>query len=95
MISMRKTLSATAIAALMSTGVLVATAAPAAARVICNAEGDCWHTDAAPPRVPGIRLEIHPDTWYFRQKWDADKNRHYREHHDDRGYYKGGVWIRL
>ena len=94
MISLKKALTAPALGAIIGMAVLSASS-PAAARIVCNAEGDCWHTDAAPPRVPGIRLEIHPDTWYFRQKWDADKNRHYREHHDDRGYYKGGVWIRL
>jgi hypothetical protein len=95
MITVRKTLSATAIAALMSMGVLVATAAPAAARVICNAEGDCWHTDAPPPVVPGIRFNIHPDDWYFHQHWDGDRDHHYRDYHDGRGYYKGGVWVQL
>jgi hypothetical protein len=94
MISMTKTLSATAIAALMGTAVLVATAAPASARIVCNAEGDCWHTDRAPV-VPGIRFNIHPDDWYFHQKWDADKDHHYRDYHEGRGYYKGGVWIQL
>lgn len=94
MISMKYILSAAAVAALMSSAALVATTAPAAARVICNAEGDCWHTDAAPPRVPGVQFNVHPDDWYFHQHWDGG-DRHYRDYHEGRGYYKGGVWITL
>ncbi len=66
---------------------------PASARVVCNAEGDCWHTDAAAPVVPGITFSAHPDDWYFHQHWDADHR--FRDYHDGRGYYKGGVWITL
>ena len=96
MISIRQTLSATAIAALMSMGVLVATAAPAAARVVCNNEGDCWHTDGDyAPSVPGITFNVHPDDWYFHQHWEGDKDHHYRDYHDGHGYYRGGVWIQL
>ncbi len=57
MISMRKTVSATALAALMATGVIVATAAPAAARVVCNRDGDCWHTDGPRARGAGHHLQ--------------------------------------
>ena len=92
MISVKKTLSATAIAALIAAGALVATVAPASAYVACNRDGDCWHTDAR-PRAPGIRLDVHPDDWYFHQKWDNDH--HFRDYHEGRGYYKGGVWITL
>ena len=94
MISIRKTVSATALAALMTTGVIVATAAPAAARVVCNAEGDCWHTDGPAPVVPGITFNEHPDDWYFHQHWDGG-DRHWREYHDGRGYWRNGVWITL
>jgi hypothetical protein len=94
MISMKYLLSAAAVAALMSAGALVSTTAPAAARVVCNNEGDCWHTDAPPPRVPGIRFSAHPDDWYFHQHWEGG-DRHYRDYHEGRGYYKGGVWITL
>ena len=85
----------TAIVALMATGALVTTASPATARIVCNAEGDCWHTDVAPPRVPGVSFSLHPDDWYFHQHWDTDKDHHYRDYHAGRGYYKGGVWITL
>ena len=92
MISMKKALSATAFAALMATGALVATAVPASAYVACNHEGDCWHTESR-VAVPGVRFDYHPDDWYFHQRWDA--NRHYRDYHEGRGYYRGGLWIGL
>jgi len=93
MISMKYVLSAAAVAALMSAGALVAATAPAAANVVCNAEGDCWHTDAPAPSVPGITFSAHPDDWYFHQRWDND--RHFRDYHEGRGYYRSGVWITL
>ena len=64
----------------------------ASAAVVCNRAGDCWHVDK---RVvyPRQRFEYHPDSWYFHQKWEADKNRRWHEHHDDRGYYENGAWV--
>jgi hypothetical protein len=95
MISMKKALSATAFAALMATGALAATAVPASAYIACNREGgDCWHTEKR-EHAPGIRFDFHPDDWYFHQRWDADRDHHYRDYHEGRGYYKGGVWITL
>jgi hypothetical protein len=94
MISLKKVLSATAFAALMATGALVATAGTASAYMACNHEGgDCWHTDSK-VRAPGVRFDYHPDDWYFHQKWDGG-DRHYRDYHEGRGYYKGGIWITL
>ena len=92
--SMKKALSTAAIALLMGASALVATAGTASARVVCGADGDCWHTDAAPPRVPGMTFTAHPDDWYFHQNWSGSNN-HYRDYHEGRGYYKGGVWITL
>jgi hypothetical protein len=64
----------------------------ASAYVACNSSGDCWHTDTR-PRVPGVSLRIHPDDWYFHQTWGAD--RHFRDYHTGRGYYRGGIWVTL
>jgi len=89
---LKAALSAAAMCTLMAAGALVATVAPASAYVSCNHDGDCWHSDAK-PRAPGIRFDIHPDDWYFHQKWDGDK--HFRDYHEGRGYYKGGIWIGL
>jgi hypothetical protein len=94
MFSLKHVLSVSAVSALLATGALAMSAAPAAARVVCNNGGDCWHSDTAPARVPGIQFNVHPDDWYFHQKWD-NSDRHYRDYHEGRGYYKGGVWIGL
>jgi len=91
MTALKTALSAAAISTLMATGALVATVAPASAYVACNG-GDCWHTDTR-PRAPGVSFSIHPDDWYFHQTWNGD--RHFRDYHEGRGYYKGGVWITL
>ena len=89
----KKTISTAALALLMGAGALVAASAPASARVVCNRDGDCWHTENA-PGVPGVRFETHPDDWYFHQHWDG-ADRHYRDYHEGRGYYRSGVWITL
>ena len=93
MTAFKTALSAAAISALMATGALVAAVSPASAYVACNREGDCWHTEAR-PRVPHVTLSVHPDDWYFNQKWEGNKY-HYRDYHEGRGYYKGGVWVTL
>lgn len=90
MISLKTALSAAAITVLMGTGALVATTAPAAARMVCNDSGDCWHTESR-YQYPGTGYERHNDDWYFHQRWDGD--RHYRDYHEGRGYYKSGLWI--
>jgi hypothetical protein len=70
-------------------------AAPASAYISCNREGgDCWHSESR-VTAPGVRLEHHPDDWYFHQKWENNNDRHYRDYHEGRGYYRGGVWITL
>ena len=73
-------------------GLAVMAAAPASAYVACNAEGDCWHTDrrVAPP---GVRFDYHPDDWYFHQHFDD--HRRFRDYHEGRGYWRGGVWVNL
>ena len=78
--------------AAIGAGMSLAAAAPASAYVACNHEGDCWHTDTR-VRVPGVTFDYHPDDWYFHQHWDAD--RHFRDYHPGRGYYKGGLWVTL
>jgi hypothetical protein len=91
MISAKKTITTAALTLLMGAGVLAASA-PASARLVCNRDGDCWHTERVPV-VPGIRFESHPDDWYFHQHWDD--HRHYRDYHEGRGYYRNGIWITL
>jgi len=59
----------------------------ASARIVCNADGDCWrvHEDYAYP--PGARVEIHPDNW----KWGEGEHFVWKEH-PGRGYWEHGEW---
>ena len=78
--------------AALSAGALVAVSASASAYVVCNRDGDCWHTDSR-YRYPGAGYSWHPDNWYFHQTWNDQRK--YRDYHNERGYYKGGVWLKF
>ena len=91
--ALKKLLLTASTAALLGLGGLAASSVAANAYMACNHEGDCWHTESR-VAVPGVRFDYHPDDWYFHQKWDGG-DRHYRDYHEGRGYYKGGVWITL
>ena len=92
--TIRKQILTTSAAAILALAGLAASSVAATAYIGCNREGgDCWHSESK-VRAPGARLEYHPDDWYFHQKWDGG-DRHYRDYHEGRGYYKGGVWITL
>ena len=95
MLTAKKILSTTAVAMLFGIGALVATSVTASARVVCNQYGDCWHTDRHYHYGRDVKAEFHPDSWYFHQDWTTQKERHWRDHHDDRGYYKSGIWIKF
>ncbi|MDE2363817.1 MAG: hypothetical protein KGM42_14150 [Hyphomicrobiales bacterium] len=76
-----------ALAAVIAGGGLAVSAVGASAAVVCNADGDCWHTTAEYKYPPAVTLQIHPHDW----KWgDHDKFR-WREH-DGRGYWHGDRW---
>jgi hypothetical protein len=79
--------------AVVGAGALTALIAPASAYIACNHEGDCWHTEGR-YNAPGVRFDYHPDDYYFHQRWDGG-NRHFRDYHEGRGYYRGGIWIGL
>ena len=81
-----------ALAAGVSLAALTISTLSASAYVACNHEGDCWHTESR-VRAPGVTFEYHPDDWYFHQHWDRD--RHWRDYHEGRGYWRNGVWITL
>lgn len=66
----------------------------ASARIVCNDDGDCWHTDNDYHYHSGWHVrDRHPDSWYFHNDWDHDHDHHWRGHHDGRGYWRNGVWI--
>jgi len=71
---------------------LVAGSTAAQAYITCNREGDCWHTERHVV-APGVTFEYHPDDWYFHRHWDGDREHHWREAHEGRGYWRNGVWV--
>ena len=91
---MKKFIAAAATAAVLGMGCVALSATAASARVVCNADGDCWHTDRV-YNAPGVHFTTHPDDWYFHQDWERDHDHHWRGYHEGRGYWRGGVWIPL
>ena len=91
--STKRGLSTAAVAFLMGTGALTVAVTPASARVVCNSDGDCWHTDQNDRYPRGFAVQAHPADWYFHQKWNGDEHRHFRDYHEGRGYYRGGNWV--
>ena len=89
---MRKFVTAAAVAAQMGVGAM-AVASSASAYVVCNAAGECWHTDRRAQYGPNVVLQYHPDDWYFHQDWAHDNHRQWREYHEGRGYYNNGAWM--
>jgi hypothetical protein len=88
---MKTIMTTAAVAAALAIGGVAATAGSASARVVCNAQGDCWHVHGRETYPNHVIVETHPDDWYFHQKWDD--RRHWREMHEGRGYYANGVWV--
>jgi hypothetical protein len=69
---------------------LALSATVAAADVVCNDEGDCWHVKEKREYPPEVKLHVYSDDW----KWsDHDKYR-WREH-EGHGYWRNGIWIDL
>jgi hypothetical protein len=69
---------------------LALAATGASASVVCNDEGNCWHTKGDVEYKPELKLHVHPDSWKF-----ADKDNYKWREHEGRGYWKGGIWISL
>jgi hypothetical protein len=59
----------------------------ASARIVCNEDGDCWHTPDAYAYPPSVHLDVHPDGW----SWKEGERRAWKEH-EGRGYWHGGQW---
>jgi len=83
-----KTLSKVAFAAVMGASPLALTATDASARIVCNAEGECWHVRNDYVYRPELGLVIHEDGW----AWGPTEHYRWHEHHG-RGYWSHGVWV--
>jgi hypothetical protein len=77
-----------ATAAFVFAGVLAVNTTGASAAIVCNDEGDCWHTRSRVEYRPEFRLHVYPDSW----KWHEHEKYRWREH-TGRGYWRNGVWI--
>jgi hypothetical protein len=82
--------SAASIAAVfgLSLAALLVSHKPAAAAIVCNAEGQCWHVAHPYAYPPAYGLVVHPNNW----RWGPGAHYVWREH-PGRGYWRGGVWV--
>jgi len=87
----KKLLATAAVASALSAPALAVTATSASAYVVCSSAGECWHTDHRYKYDRNLRVQYHRDDWYFHNDWAHDNNRHWRDHHDGRGFYRNGV----
>lgn len=85
-----KTFSAIAVAALMGVASVNLISTNASAAVVCNEDGDCWHTQTDETYAPSLGLSVHQNDW----KW-KDGERHAWREHEGKGYWKGGSWTGL
>ena len=79
-------------ALLVCAAALTLNATAAAAAIVCNDEGDCWHVKTKHDYKPEFNVRIYGDDW----KWDENEKTKYRwrEHDGEgRGYWRKGVWI--
>ncbi len=71
---------------------MVTTATSASAYIVCNHEGDCWHSDQR-ESAPGQVFDFYPDDWYFHQQWG--RGHRFHDYREGRGYWHNGVWVQL
>lgn len=77
-----------AAATLVTVGGLAIMTASASAAIVCNAEGECWHTKAEYAYRPEFGVTVHPNDW----RWGEADHYTWREH-TGRGYWHNGVWV--
>jgi hypothetical protein len=74
--------------AALCTGLMMASSASAA--IVCNRDGDCWHVKGRYAYRPEFGLVVHPNNW----RWGVHDRFRWREPvREERGYWRGGVWI--
>jgi hypothetical protein len=71
---------------------LTAMATSASAYIVCNREGECWHVSRHYTYRPEFGIVVHPNHW----RWGVNEHYRWREPaRHERGYWRGGVWIRF
>ncbi len=85
---MKTTLKAAVAGAVISLGALALGTGTAAAAIVCNESGDCWHVRDSYTYPDTARVVVHEDDWAWK---DTD---HYRwREHEGRGYWNGGTCV--
>jgi len=88
---MKKFAMAAAAVALSAVGLTVSTTSASAA-IVCNADGECWHVNRHYVYKPEFGIVVHPNNW----RWGVHERFRWREPpRRERGYWRGGVWIRF
>jgi len=82
-----KKISSIAVAALMGASAVAFISTGASASIVCNSDGDCWHTKTDYTYAPSFGLNVHQNDW----KWKEGEKHAWREH-DGKGYWKGDAW---
>ena len=82
-----KLLNAITFAALTGVSAVALISTSASAGIVCNSDGDCWHTQTDYQYQPTFGLTVHPNDW----KWKEGEKHAWREH-EGKGYWKGGSW---
>jgi hypothetical protein len=85
---MKKLMLQAAAAAILAAGALAVTTTAASAEVVCNNEGECWHTQEHYTYQPSFGVVVHPNEW----KWRDEDHYRWREH-EGRGYWRNGIWL--
>ena len=81
----------TLVKAIVATACVIALSSTrASAEIVCNDDGDCWHTKTKHEYKPEFKVRVFPDDW----KWSESEGKKYKwREHDGRGYWRQGVWI--
>ncbi|HWA04359.1 MAG TPA: hypothetical protein VG819_12625 [Rhizomicrobium sp.] len=80
------------VAAILGLSGLAVTATSASAYIVCNRDGECWHVNRKYTYKPEFGIVVHPNSW----RWGVNERFRWREPpRHERGYWRGGVWIRF
>lgn len=60
----------------------------ASAGIVCNNNGDCWHTQKEYVYPPDAHIVVHPNNW----RWGPSEHFVWKEHAGP-GYWRGGTWV--
>lgn len=82
-----RTLGSMTCAMLLGVSAVALACTNASAAIVCNQDGDCWHTQTDYEYQPSFGLSVHQNDW----KWKEGEKHAWREH-EGKGYWQGGNW---